>query len=455
MKFQSRNPATDRPIKDYEGHSTVEMNRIIDQVHDTWLEWRRVPFAERAKPMRKAAEILKGRKDEYARLMTEEMGKPIQQSPGEIEKCAWVCEFYADNAERFLAPREIETGASKSYVSYQPEGAVFAIMPWNFPFWQVFRFAAPALMAGNAGLLKHSPNVPGCALAIEQVFREAGFPENLFRTLMIDTDQASEVIAHRKVSAVTLTGSTRAGGIVAAQAGQHIKKTVLELGGSDPYVVLEDADVALAVDTCAKSRLINSGQSCIGAKRFIVVDSVREQFERGMVERLSGAKMGDPSDSSTEVGPLARPDLRDNLARQVKQSIEKGARCLTGGEVPDGPGSFYPPTVLSDVKPGMPAYEEEMFGPVASIIGVKDEAEALRVANDTAYGLGSAVFTQDLARGERIAREELQAGAAFVNSMVASDPRLPFGGIKQSGYGRELSAEGIREFVNIKTVFIK
>jgi len=454
MKFQSRNPATDEPIKEYDGHSTDAMNRIIDQVHETWLEWRRVPFAERAEPLRKAAEILKRRKDEYARLMTEEMGKPMQQAPGEVEKCAWVCEFYADNAEGFLAPRVIETAASKSYVSYQPEGPVFAIMPWNFPFWQVFRFGAPALMAGNAGLLKHAPNVPGCALAIEEIFREAGFPENLFRTLLIDTDQASEVIASRKVAAVTLTGSTRAGSTVAAQAGKHIKKTVLELGGSDPYVVLEDADIELAANACSKSRLINSGQSCIGAKRFIVVESARDAFEKAMVERLSGAKMGDPSDPATEVGPLARPDLRDNLARQVKQSIDKGARCLTGGEVPEGPGCFYPPTVLSGVKPGMPAYEEEMFGPVASIIEVKDEAEALRVANDTAYGLGSAVFTQDLERGERIAREELQAGSAFVNALVASDPRLPFGGIKQSGYGRELSEEGIREFVNIKTVFI-
>ncbi len=455
MKFQSRNPATDEPIESYEGHSTEQMNEIIDQVHETWLEWRRVPFAERAEPMRKAAEVLRSRKDEFARLMTAEMGKPMQQSPGEIEKCAWVCEFYADNAERFLAPREVETGASRSYVSYQPEGTVFAIMPWNFPFWQVFRFGAPALMAGNAGVLKHAPNVPGCALAIEEVFREAGFPENLFRTLLIDTDQASQVIANRKISAVTLTGSTRAGRSVAAQAGQYIKKTVLELGGSDPYVVLEDADLDLAVQTCCTSRLINSGQSCIGAKRFIVVESVADEFEKAMVERLSAATLGDPTDEDTVVGPLARPDLRDNLARQVKESVEKGATCLTGGEVPKGPGNFYPATVLSGVKPGMPAYDEEMFGPVASIIRVRDEAEALRVANDTAYGLGSAVFTRDLERGERIAREELQAGSGFVNAMVASDPRLPFGGIKESGYGRELSEEGIREFVNTKTVFIK
>lgn len=452
--LESRNPATDELIRSYEWMSDEEVERTVQASHEAFLSWRKVPFAERARLMRRAGQAVRDNKDEYARLMTQEMGKPITQSRGELEKCAWVCDFYADNAEAFLAPEIIQSDASESFVAHQPLGPVLAIMPWNFPFWQLFRFAAPALMAGNAGLLKHSPNTPGCALAVEAIFRDAGFPEHLFRTLFMTTEQASRVIEHEHVKAVTLTGSTGAGRSVASQAGHEIKKTVLELGGSDPYVILEDADLEAALDACAKSRLINSGQSCVGAKRFIVVEPLVEAFEQGMVQRLEAAKVGDPMEEDTDVGPLARKDLRDKLADQVKRSIQDGARCLTGGHVPAGPGFYYPPTVLTDVKEGMAAYGEEMFGPVASIFRARDEADALRIAADTPYGLGSAVFTRDTARGRRIATEELQAGACFVNAFVSSDPRLPFGGIKASGYGRELSHHGIKEFVNLKTVYV-
>jgi succinate-semialdehyde dehydrogenase/glutarate-semialdehyde dehydrogenase len=382
------------------------------------------------------------------------MGKPVREGRVEAEKCAWVCEYYAENAARFLADEPVETDASASFVAFRPLGIVLAVMPWNFPFWQVFRFAAPGLMAGNAGLLKHASNVPGCALAIEEVFREAGFPEGLFRALLVGSERVEALIEHPLVRAVTLTGSATAGRAVAGAAGRNLKKTVLELGGSDPYVILEDADLEAAVETCVKSRLINSGQSCIAAKRFIVVEPVREAFERGFVERMARAIVGDPMDEGTDVGPQARADLRDDLHRQVEATIALGARCLLGGEVPDREGAWYPPTVLTDVKPASPGYEEELFGPVASIIPVADEAEAIQVANDTSFGLGAAVFTRNVERGRRIAAEELEAGACFVNGLVKSDPRLPFGGIKESGYGRELSAFGIREFVNVKSVWV-
>jgi len=366
-----------------------------------------------------------------------------------------VCDYYADNAEKFLQPEGIETDASKSFVTFQPLGVVLAVMPWNFPFWQVFRFAAPALMAGNAGVLKHASNIPGSALAIEDVFLKAGFPENIFRTLLVGSGQVETIIENPLVKAVTLTGSTSAGRAVARKAGEMLKKSVLELGGSDPYVVLEDADLEASVMSCVASRLINSGQSCLAAKRFVVVESLRERFEELFVERMRAEKMGDPLQEETSVGPQARHDLRDELHNQVRKSIEKGAKCLLGGELPEGNGAFYPPTVLSDVKKGMPAYDEELFGPVAAIIPVKDEVEAIQVANDSIYGLGAAVFTQDTAKGERIAANEIEAGSCFVNASVKSDPRLPFGGIKESGYGRELSHYGIKEFVNIKTVFVK
>jgi succinate-semialdehyde dehydrogenase/glutarate-semialdehyde dehydrogenase len=432
-----------------------DVREIVQAAHRAFREWRTRGVADRAAPMRRAGELLRTRAEDYGRLMASEMGKPVRDGRAEAEKCALACDYYAEHAAKYLHAAVVETDASRSFVTFQPLGVVLAVMPWNFPFWQVFRFAAPALMAGNAGLLKHASNVPGCARAIENVFRDAGFPDHLFRTLFIGSGEVAAVIEHPLVRAVTLTGSTPAGRAVASKAGELIKKTVLELGGSDPYVILADADVASAAATCAKSRLINAGQSCIAAKRFIVVEPVRAEFERHFIEGMKAAVVGDPLDPHTTVGPLARHDLRSDLHAQVQKSIAKGARCLLGGEVPDGPGAYYPPTVLTDVQPGMPAYDEELFGPVASIIPVRDEAEAIRVANDTSFGLGAAIFTRDLARGERIAAEEIDAGSCFVNTFVRTDPSLPFGGVKESGYGRELSHFGIREFVNIKTVFIE
>jgi succinate-semialdehyde dehydrogenase/glutarate-semialdehyde dehydrogenase len=455
MTITTVNPATGATLMTYEGMDARAVRDAIKAADRAHRAWRATSLPERAGLMRDAAAILRKEAQEYARLMAGEMGKPLAGGKAEVEKCAWACDFYAEHAARFLAEEPVATDATKSYVAFEPLGVVLAIMPWNFPFWQVFRFAAPALMAGNGAVLKHASNVPGCALAIEQIFRRAGFPEHLFRTLVIDAKQTSAVIRHRLVRAVTLTGSTAAGKAVAKQAGAQLKKTVLELGGSDPYVILEDADLDLAVETCVASRLINSGQSCIAAKRFVVVDAVRQEFEQRFVERMRRVRMGDPLDTASEVGPQARVELRDALHRQVRASVERGARCLLGGQVPPGPGAFYPPTVLTDVTKGMPAYDEELFGPVAAIIPVRNERAALKVANDSVFGLGAAVFTRDVARGERIAAQRFEAGSCFVNAFVKSDPRLPFGGIKQSGYGRELSHFGIREFVNIKTVWVR
>ena len=452
--IRSINPSNGEIIHEYEEMTREEVALVIDRAHEAWSGWRRRTFADRAALMRRAGQILRDRKDEYGGLMAREMGKPIRQGAAEAEKCAWVCDYYADHAEAFLAREAVETDARKSFVTFNPLGIVLAVMPWNFPFWQVFRFAAPGLMAGNAGVLKHSSNVMGCALAIEDVFRAAGFPDGLFRALVIGGGRVDPVIADPRIAAVTLTGSEPAGRAVARRAGEMLKKTVLELGGSDPYVVLEDADVEKAADTCVSSRLVNSGQSCIAAKRFIVVRAVRELFERRFVERMRAAKVGDPMASDTEVGPMARVDLRDDLHDQVQRSIDAGARRLLGGEIPNGNGAFYPPTVLTDVRPGMAAFDEETFGPVAAIVSAEDELEAIRLANRSSFGLGAAVFTSDAARGERIASEELECGSCFVNGLVKSDPRLPFGGIKVSGYGRELSHYGIREFVNVKTVWI-
>jgi len=387
--------------------------------------------------------------------MALEMGKPIKDGISEVNKCAWVCDYYAENAKNFLQDEVIETDASKSYVSYQPLGIILAIMPWNFPFWQVFRFAAPGLMAGNVGLLKHASNVFGCALAIEDVFKRAGFPKNTFRSLLVGSSLVNKIIDHPHIKAVTLTGSVPAGKSVARKAGSVLKKTVLELGGSDPYLILEDADLEKAAQICALSRLINSGQSCIAAKRFIVVEQIRDQFEELLIKEMKSYKMGDPLDETTQIGPQARFDLRDALHDQVTKSIEKGAKCILGGIIPNDTGAFYPPTLLTDVKTGMPAYEEELFGPVGSIIIAKSEEEAIKVANDSIFGLGASVFTQNVEKGNKIAREEIQAGCCFVNTYVRSDPRLPFGGIKESGYGRELSSHGIKEFVNIKTIYLK
>ncbi|MEE8585206.1 MAG: NAD-dependent succinate-semialdehyde dehydrogenase, partial [Acidobacteriota bacterium] len=452
MAIRSVNPATGETIREYEEMTPQEVRRIIGKAEAAFSEWKGTSYSQRAALMKKAAQVLRGKAEEYARLMALEMGKPLAGGRSEVEKCAWVCDFYAENAERFLADEAIETEASKSFVHYSPLGLVLAVMPWNFPFWQVIRFAAPALMAGNGGLLKHASNVFGCALAIEGVFRQAGFPSQIFRSLLIGSRQVAAVIEDPRVKAVTLTGSTPAGRAVAAKAGEMLKKTVLELGGSDPYLILEDADLEAAAAACATSRLINAGQSCIAAKRFVVVEPVRERFEKLFVERMKAERMGDPLEDGVSVGPQARHDLRDALHRQVEGSLARGARCLLGGVVPEGQGAFYPPTVLTDVRKGMPAYDEELFGPVAAIIPVRDEADAVRTANDSIFGLGAAVFTRDAARGERIAAGELEAGSCFVNAFVRSDPRLPFGGTKESGYGRELSHFGIREFVNVKTV---
>lgn len=453
--LQSINPANEELIKEYAEMSDSEILKILEQVNSNYYDWKQTSFNHRSQLMKNAAKILRERKVEFAKLMTLEMGKPILQSKAEVEKCAWVCDYYSENAEKFLANEEVKTEFSKSYVAYQPLGVVLAVMPWNFPFWQVFRFAAPTLMAGNAGVLKHSSNVIGCALAIEGVFSKAGFPENLFRTLVISSKKVELVIRNKIVQAVTLTGSTPAGKSVASIAGSEVKKTLLELGGSDPYVILEDADLESAAEICVNARLINGGQSCIAAKRFIIVEEIYKMFEELFVQKMKSKKMGDPFDAANHLGPQARTDLRDKLHQQVVQSINKGAKLLLGGEIPKMKGAYYPPTTLANVTPGMPAYDDEIFGPVASLIKVKNETDAIKAANAASFGLGAAVFTKDSKRGEQIAENELIAGCCFVNDSVRSDPRLPFGGVKESGYGRELGLFGIREFVNIKTVCIK
>jgi succinate-semialdehyde dehydrogenase/glutarate-semialdehyde dehydrogenase len=453
MSIQSINPATDEVLETFPEMGTGEIDGILEAAHTTFRDWRNRPIADRAKKMREAARILRTKKEKYARTMALEVGKPIVQGEAEAEKCAWACDHYAEHAESFLADQPRETEAFRSYIRFDPIGPVLAIMPWNFPFWQVFRFAAPALMAGNAGILKHASNVPRCALQIEEVFREAGFPENLFRALLIGTEKVPSIIADPRIRAVTLTGSDGAGSKVGEQAGREIKKTVLELGGSDPFIVLEDADVKKAAKTAADARLVNSGQSCIAAKRFIVVEKIASDFLERFVSEMRSRRMGDPLDRVIEVGPLARRDLRDSLQRQVEASIKRGARLFLGGRVPEGPGAFYPPTVLAAVNKGMPAFDEETFGPVAAVISARDEADAIRLANDSPYGLGASLWTEDRSRAERIVRD-IEAGSVFVNELVKSDPRLPFGGIKRSGYGRELSEYGIREFVNIKSVWM-
>ena len=452
--LQSINPVNEDLIKEYKEHTDTEIDEIVNSSEKAFKGWQSFDYGKRAKLLIRAGEILRNNIDEYAELMTREMGKPIAGARAEVEKCAWVCDYYAENGDSFLKDEIIETDAQKSFVTYEPLGTVLAVMPWNFPFWQVFRFAVPGLMAGNAGLLKHASNVTGCALAIEDIFRKAGFPEDLFRTLKISSSKVAGVIENPIVKAVTLTGSVPAGRAVAEKAGAELKKTVLELGGSDPYLILEDADLEKAIPTCVNSRLINNGQSCIAAKRFIVVESRLEEFTRKFVEEMKTKTMGDPMDESFDMGPQARVDLRDELHDQVQRSIDKGANCLLGGEIPNKKGAWYPSTILADVQSGMAAYEEELFGPVAAIIKAENEEDAIRIANDSDFGLGAAVFTEDLEKGERIASRELNAGNCFVNSLVKSDPRLPFGGIKHSGYGRELSHFGIKEFVNIKTVYV-
>jgi len=453
--IHSISPVDGETIAEYREWAWRKVERVLLAADAAQREWRRTGLDQRARCLKQAGEILRKNAEHYAELMATEMGKPLVQGKAEIEKCAWACDYYAEHGAGYLSPEVVATDATRSFVAFEPLGVVLAVMPWNVPFWQVFRFAAPALMAGNAGVLKHASNVFGCALAIEEIFRGAGFPKDLFRAVLVGSKKVKKMIQHPAVKAVTLTGSTPAGQAVAALAGALVKKTVLELGGSDPYVVLEDADLDLTVATCVNARLINTGQSCIAAKRFIVVREVLQSFTDRYVALMRDKKFGRPLEPAIDLGPMARVDLRDQLHDQVQRSVAKGARLLTGGAVAGGVGAFYPGTVLADVTPGMPAYEEELFGPVAAIIEAPDERDAIRIANDTSFGLGAAVFTRDVERGERIAKDELQAGACFVNAFVKSDPRLPFGGIKESGYGRELSSFGIREFVNIKTVWVK
>jgi succinate-semialdehyde dehydrogenase / glutarate-semialdehyde dehydrogenase len=451
MSIVSCNPATGESLKSFAAHSPAEVEAILDSAAAAVVAQRATTFAQRSARLRRAADLLETEKEQLARLMTLEMGKPIGAAAAEAEKCAWACRYYADNAAAFLADEPIDTNARASFVRFQPIGIVLAIMPWNFPFWQVFRFAAPALMAGNVGLLKHASTVPQCALAIEDLLRRAGFDEGAFRTLLIGNEAVADVIADPRVRAVTLTGSEGAGAAVAAAAGRALKKTVLELGGSDPFIVMPSADLEDAVATAVAARTINNGQSCIAAKRFIVADTVYDEFERRFTARMRALRLGDPLDPSTEIGPLATRDIRDGLHEQVQASLRAGARLLCGGRAPDRPGWFYEPTVLADIPPDSPPRREELFGPVASLFRVSGIDDAIALANDSPYGLGSAAWSRDTAEQDRFATE-LEAGIVHINGMVASDPRLPFGGVKRSGYGRELGRAGILEFVNMKTV---
>ena len=452
---QTTNPATGKRGRRYPGHNLEEAHAAAADAHRAFLEWRRTSFAERAALLRQVAVIFRRRRDDYAALMTEEMGKTIADGRAEIDKCAFQCDWFAEHAEAYLAPEPVDIGGPEAFVTFNPLGPVLAVMPWNFPFWQVFRFAAPALMAGNAALLKHASNVPGCALAIEELLRDAGFPRDLFRTLLLRSNAVKALIEDDHVAAVTLTGSVAAGRSVATAAAGVLKKSVLELGGSDAYIVLEDADIEAAAKICATARMVNGGQSCIAGKRFIVVRTVLERFERTLVEAMRGYAMGDPRNEKTKLGPMQSIAARDHIHKQVKASIERGARPLLGGEIPDRPGAWYPATVLADVREGQPAHDEEVFGPVAAILAAEDEADAIRIANASEFGLGSGVLTGNVDRGRRIAAQELEAGLAFVNENVRSDPRMPFGGVKHSGYGRECSAYGIREFTNVKTVHVR
>lgn len=455
MTIETVNASNGEVLATYSEMESSEVLQVLEQAHKSFLDWSKTSFSYRSEKMQQAAAVLRKNKHKYAHLMAQEMGKPVTAGLAEIEKCAWVCEHYAQYAEEYLKPHPIKTEMQSSFVCYRPMGLVFAIMPWNFPFWQVFRFAAPSLMAGNGGLLKHAPISTGTGLAIEEVFIEAGFPANLFRTLVIDVEPCQDVINHPAVTGVTLTGSERAGSIVAAQAGKALKPVVMELGGSDPYIILEDADLDMAAQAIVKSRMNNSGQVCIAAKRIIAVESIKSQLLEKVLERLKDYQMGDPLDPNTNFGPMARADLRDEVHAQVEKSIQQGAVLLTGGAVPNQAGFYYPPTVLDAVEPGMLAFEEEIFGPVIVFVEARNQQHAIELANDTPYGLGAAVFTQDIERGKQIAVEEVQAGCCFVNDFVASDPRLPFGGIKRSGFGRELAQEGILSFVNRKTVAIR
>ena len=454
--LRSINPSNGDIVGVYPQLSAQELNQLILEVNSEFDFWRKIPIKDRCQYFKYLAEAIQMRKDEFARLMALEMGKPLSQGIVELEKCAWVCNYYADNGEKFLADQNIITDASESYVSFQPLGVILAIMPWNFPFWQVFRFVAPAMIAGNVAVLKHASNVQGCADAIEGLFIEVGIPNNTFRNLTIDSSKVDYVIENPFIKAVSLTGSTSAGKSVAQKAGSVLKKTVLELGGSDPYVVLKDADLDIAVDACISGRLLNSGQSCIAAKRYIVDINIQLEFEKKIINKIKKQKVGDPFLDKSTVGPMVNKAAKDELAIQVSKSIDEGAKLIYESDVPNSEtGCYHPIMVLSNVKPGMPAFDEELFGPVACIITAQDQSEAISLANQTAYGLGAAVFTSDIEKGKEIAKVELEAGAGFVNDFVRSDPRLPFGGVKESGYGNELSSYGILEFVNIKTVYVR
>ncbi len=455
MGFTTINPASGDMLRRYPFMSGDALDTALTSAQEAQRAWAAVPVEERARTVAGLAAHLRDRDRKLAEIVTMEMGKPLGEAMMEVDKCASGCEYYGEMGAAYLRDQAVETESHRSYVTFQPLGLVLAIMPWNFPLWQVIRAAVPVLIAGNGVLLKHAPSVPCCALELTELFLAAGLPDGLFTNLFIDLPATADLIRDARVQGVTLTGSTRAGREVARLAGSEIKTCVLELGGSDPYIVLEDADLPRTVEACVTGRLINAGQSCIAAKRMIVHEAVADEFTEAVVQQMGAVRVGDPIAERTDVGPLAREDLRDHLAEQVARSIEAGAECPLGGKVPDVPGWYYPATVLTGVKPGMPAYDEEMFGPVACIIRAESEEDAVRIANDTAYGLGAAVFTRDLERGERIARNGIEAGSCFVNDFVKSDPRMPFGGVKSSGFGRELADFGIREFVNVKTVRIE
>jgi succinate-semialdehyde dehydrogenase/glutarate-semialdehyde dehydrogenase len=455
MGIASINPATGETLKTFEPLTDGEIAAKLDRAQKAFEQYRKTQMQERSGWLQATAEILESKKEEFGKLMTLEMGKPLKGAIAEVEKCASVCRYYAEHAAQFLADVPAQTDASYSFVRYQPLGVILAVMPWNFPFWQVFRFAAPALMAGNVGLLKHASNVPQCALAIEEIIQSAGFPSGVFQTLLVGAEKVAALMGDDRVKAATLTGSEPAGASLAEAAGKQIKKTVLELGGSDPFIVLESANLDEAVETATKARMLNNGQSCIAAKRFIVVEAIAQKFEKQLVEKFEALVVGDPMHPETDLGPLATPKLLKDIDQQVKEGVKSGARVLTGGQpLSDRPGNFYPATILADIPPGSPSEVEEFFGPVALLFRVADIDAAIRLANATPFGLGASAWTTDELERERLI-EEIEAGAVFINGMVKSDPRLPFGGIKKSGYGRELSIQGIHEFVNVKTVWVR
>jgi succinate-semialdehyde dehydrogenase/glutarate-semialdehyde dehydrogenase len=451
MEFYSINPYNGKQVGQYTGHTSIELENILDKSAEAFKIWSREPLSYRTGLIQKAGEVIRENLEEYAQMITSEMGKPISESRAEVNKCAWVCDYYAENAKTFLAPEEVKTDVEQSFVRHDPIGTVFAVMPWNFPFWQVFRFAAPTLTAGNTGLLKHAPNVFGCAKLIEDVFRKAGFPKDVFRNLIVHHDQTEKIIAHNSVQAVTLTGSEKAGCAVGEISGRHIKKTVLELGGNNAFIVWEDADIDAAVKTAVTARMLNCGQSCIAAKRFILIEGIYEEFVMKFTEAIKQLKSGDPKEEDTNVGPLARIDLADQLNKQVNESIKKGAKLLLGGHQNN---CYHQPTILGDVVPGMAAFDQETFGPLAAMIKAKDINHAFELSEKSNYGLGVTVCTKNIAKALKYA-DQVSDGAYFINELVKSDPRLPFGGTKKSGYGRELAKDGMMEFVNRKTVFVK